>query len=226
MFDIDLHTHSRFFHSFPGQPTVFDRFGFRLNVAVARSRGLDAIAVTNHDYFTEFDVDTSGIEIIPGVEISTDEGHLLVVGPDPPARTPPGELSPEDAVDIAHERDCAAIMAHPFRSGTVKDADITVDAVEVNGKHPQTAQLVEELARDRQLPVVGGSDAHYPFEIGRVVTKLDTDELTPESVVGAIQAGETDYQTVERFPNQYTQILYSAVHKFKHKARTKAPKSG
>jgi predicted metal-dependent phosphoesterase TrpH len=226
MYDIDLHTHSRFFHSFEGEPTAFDRFGFRLNISVARARDLDGIAITNHDYFTTFDIDTGGLDIIPGVEISTDEGHLLVVGPDPPDRTPPGKLSPEKAVEIAHSRNCAAIMAHPFRSGTVKDAAISVDAVEVNGKHPQTAPLVEELARDRGLPIVGGSDAHYPFEIGRVITRLSAEELTAESVVDAIEAGEIDFQTVQRFPDQYTQLLYSAVHKFKEKTRSKTPKSG
>jgi hypothetical protein len=226
MFDIDLHTHSRFFHFFEGRPTAFDKIGFQLNVAIARNRGLNAIAVTNHDYFMTFDVDTSGLVIIPGVEISTEEGHLLVVGPDPPKRTPPGELSPGEAVDLAHSRDCAAIIAHPFRSGTVKDADISVDAVEVNGKHPQAASLVDKLASDRELPIVGGSDAHYPFEIGRVITRVDASELTPESVVGAIQSGQTTYQTVQRFPDQYLRVLYSAVHRFKEKAESKAPKSG
>lgn len=226
MYDVDLHTHSRFFHSFAGQPTAFDKIGFQLNVAVARARDLDGIAVTNHDYFTSFGVDTSGIEIIPGVEISTDEGHLLVVGPDPPARTQPGKLSPEDTVELANRRDCATVMAHPFRSGTVKDADISVDAVEVNGKHPQTAELVEELARDRQLPIVGGSDAHFPFEIGRVITELDANELTPESVVNAIEDGRTDFQRVRRFPDQFTQILYGAVHKFRNMKNSTAQKSG
>jgi predicted metal-dependent phosphoesterase TrpH len=220
MFDVDLHTHSRFFHGFEGQPTAFDKIGFRLNVAVAQARELDGIAVTNHDYYTGFDVDTGDLEIIPGVEISTSEGHLLVVGPDPPRRTAAGELTPQEAVDLAHRRNCAAVMAHPFRSGTVKDADIAVDAVEVNGKHPQTAPAVKELAKDRNLPLVGGSDAHYPFEIGRVVTKLDTDDLTAEAAVSAIEAGNTDFETVQRFPDQYTQLLYAAVHKFKEKTRT------
>jgi len=44
-------------------------------------------------------------------------------------------------------------MAHPFRAGTVKDIGIFVDAVEVNGKHPQTAPLVEELAKEQALPI-------------------------------------------------------------------------
>jgi len=218
MSDIDLHTHTRFFHQFEGRPTPFDEFGFRMNVAVARSRNLDAIAVTNHDYYTSFDVDTGDLAIIPGIEVSTTEGHLLVIGPDPPDWTVPGEMTPQETVDAAHERGCAVVMAHPFRSGTVKDADVAVDAVEVNGKHPQTAQLVEELANDRNLPVVGGSDPHYPIEIGRVVTNLAVDELTPETVVTATKAGETDFEIVARFPDQYTRKLYAAIHRVKSNA--------
>lgn len=223
MFDIDLHSHTRFFHGFEGRPTAFDRIGFRLNVAVAQARDLDALAVTNHDYFTSFDVDTGDLEIIPGIEISTTEGHLLVVGPDPPERTLAGEITPEEAVSLAHRRNCVAVMAHPFRNSTVKDSDIAVDAVEVNGKHPQTATLVEELAAKRNIPIVGGSDAHYPIEIGRVVTTLDTDDLTAESVVAAIREGETDYRIVQRFPDQYTQKVYAAVHRFKERTTTAAP---
>lgn len=223
MFDIDLHTHSRFFHSFEGRPTAFDRFGFRLNVEVARARGLDGIAVTNHDYYTSFDVNTGGLEIIPGIEISTSEGHLLVVGPDPPERTLAGEMTPEEAVSLAHDRNCAVVMAHPFRSGTAKDSPVSVDAVEVNGKHPNTAPMVEVLADERNLPLVGGSDAHYPIEIGRVVTNVDAGKLSPESVADAIWSGRTDYRTVTRFPDQYTQKFYAAVHKLKHKSSEAAP---
>jgi len=216
MFDIDLHTHSRFFHWSEGRPTAFDRLGLRLNVAVARARGLDAIAVTNHDYYTSFDIDTGGLELIPGIEISTDEGHVLAVGPNPPERTSPGEMTPEEAVAMARRHDCAVVMAHPFRAGTVKDADIAVDAVEVNGKHPRTAPMVEILADDRALPLVGGSDAHYPIEVGRVITSIDAEELTPESVVDAIRAGRTEYQSITRFPDRYTRKLYAAVHRLKH----------
>jgi len=223
MFEIDLHTHSRFFHGFEGRPTAFDKIGFRLNVAVARARGLDGIAITNHDYYTSFDVDTDGLTIIPGIEISTSEGHLLVVGPDPPRQTLAGEMSPIEAAGLARERGCAVVMAHPFRSGTVKDSGVAVDAVEVNGKHPQTAAMVEVLAGDRSLPLVGGSDAHYPVEIGRVITRIEAEELTPESVVDAIRSGRTEYRTVARFPDRYIEKLYAVVHKFKHEREETAP---
>jgi predicted metal-dependent phosphoesterase TrpH len=220
MIDIDLHTHTRFFHQFAGRPTAFDALGFRMNVAVARARDLDAIAVTNHDYFTSFDVDTGDLAIIPGIEVSTSDGHLLVIGPNPPERTVAGELTPQETVAAARERDCAVVMAHPFRAGTVKDADVAVDAVEVNGKHPQTAEMVEVLANNRSLPLVGGSDAHYPIEVGRVVTNFDIDEANPDSVVRAIKAGNTDFQVVERFPDQYTRKLYAAIHRLKRRGTT------
>jgi len=39
----------------------------------------------------------------------------------------------------------------------------------------------------------------------------------------AIEAGNIDFETVQRFPDQYTQFLYAAVHKFKEKTRTPTP---
>jgi len=223
MYDIDLHSHTRFFHGFEGRPTAFDRTGFRLNVAVAHARGLDAIAVTNHDYYTSFDVATGDLEIIPGMEISTTRGHLLVIGPNPPARTEPGALTPEEAISLAREHECAVVLPHPFRDSTVRDAEVAVDAVEVNGKHPQNAPMVEELAEQKDLPLVGGSDAHYPIEIGRVVTKIEADELTTDTVVQAIKSENTDYETVQRFPDRYIRKLYSAIHWFKRVTSEAAP---
>lgn len=215
MADIDLHTHSRFFHGFAGRPTWYDEIGARLHVAVARLRGLDAIAVTNHDYYRGFGFDTGELAIVPGIEISSTHGHLLVVGPDPPRRTKPNVLSPAEVVDLAHARDCAVVMAHPYRNSRIKDMDVAVDAVEINGKRLQSTALVEDLAADRGLPIVGGSDAHYPIEVGRAYTVVDADTVTPESVVDAIRAGRTDFRLVDRFPDRYIKRAYSLVHRLK-----------
>lgn len=190
MYAVDLHVHTRFFHSWPGEPTAFDHVGARLAALAARSRGLDGIALTNHDYFEPFD--TLGITAIPGIEISTSAGHVLVIGPDPPRRTDPGELSPGDAVDLAHDHGCVALIAHPFRNSTVRESDASFDAMELNGKHADTHTRVRPLANDRNLSLTGGSDAHFPFEVGRGFTRIDAEELTPESVVSAIRDGRVD----------------------------------
>ena len=44
------------------------------------------------------------------------------------------------------------------------------DAVEVSGKHPGSIDQVGSLTNTLDLPVVGRSDAHFPFEAGRTLT--------------------------------------------------------
>ncbi len=225
MFAVDLHTHTRFFHGHDRLGERFDPLGYRALSWVARRRGLDAVALTNHDYYrplgtvagvgTESSSPTDGTTdpvTVPGIEISTTHGHVLVVGPDPPARTEPGSLSPREAVALAHDRGCAAIIAHPYRNSTVQETDVEFDAIEVNGKHPWTWSLVEEIASDRDLPLVGGSDAHYPVEVGRAHTLVDADRLTPESVVAAIREDRVDPAFTFSPVQRALHALYRTVH--------------
>jgi hypothetical protein len=54
------------------------------------------------------------------------------------------------------------------------------------GEPSDEGQLSREAARREQdLPTVGGSDAHYPPEVGRAFTRVDTNRLTPAAVVEA-----------------------------------------
>ncbi|AEH38251.1 PHP domain-containing protein [Halopiger xanaduensis] len=211
---VDLHAHTRFFHGRRELGDRFDPLGARLLAEAAARRGLDGVATTNHDYYTPLEP-AADIETLPGIEITTDRGHVLVIGPDPPRETKPGALSPEEAVALAHDRDCAAIVAHPFRNSTVRELeDIPFDAIEVNGKHPRSQPLVEELAAERDLPLVGGSDAHYPFEVGRAYTVLETDadRLTPSAVVDAIRDGRVSAR-VSRSPlDRFLRRGYRAIH--------------
>ena len=172
MYAVDLHTHTRFFHGFERLGRRFDPVGVRLLARVARARGLDAIVTTNHDYYREFP-EVAGVAILPGIEVTTARGHVLIVGPDPPERTEPGALSPHEAVELAHERDCAAIIAHPFRNSTVRASDADFDALEINGKGTESYDWVQRLARERDLPLIAGSDAHYPVEVGRAFTVVE-----------------------------------------------------
>lgn len=208
VFAVDLHCHSRFFHVGTG-PTRFDPVGLRANAAAARARGLDAFAVTNHDY--AYTAETS-VPTLPGIEVSTTEGHVLVVGPDPPARTPPGELSPTAVVDDAHDRGCVAILAHPYRHSTARNSGADFDAVELNGKNPEHVERTRRLAARLGLPLVGGSDAHYPFELGRAYTRIGADDLSPASVAAAIREGRVSAVVdLGRF-NRVVDRLYTKLH--------------
>lgn len=214
MFTVDLHTHTRFFHGFEGEPTRFDPIGANLSALYGQWRGLDGLALTNHDYYADFEVIPERLQFIPGVEITTTQGHALVVGPDPPTRTAPGELTPQEVVTLAHNAGCAAVIAHPYRRSNIRKSGADFDAVEINGKHPGNIDQIQKLADSLDLPIVGGSDAHFPFEVGRVFTTIDTDVLTPESVVAAIRAKQVEPYVRDDFLNRTIQTGYRYVHKY------------
>lgn len=227
MYSVDLHAHTRFFHGHERAAAYFDPVGVRLLAGAARWRGLDAVALTNHDYYRTFDLD-SGVSgsgasgsksrfavTIPGIEITTTHGHVLVVGPDPPQKTERGELTPTEAVELAHDRGCVAIIAHPYRNSTVRNVEAEFDAIEINGKHPRTEEWVRRLADTHDLPLVGGSDAHYPVEVGRAFTRIEAEECTPESVVEAIQDNRVEPRVDRGRINKTIRRAYREIHEEK-----------
>jgi predicted metal-dependent phosphoesterase TrpH len=215
VYAVDLHAHTRFFHGRRALGDRFDPLGHRLLAGAAGLRDLDGVATTNHDYYTALP-DRFGVASLPGNEITTTRGHLLVVGPDPPAETEPGELTPAEAVELAHDRDCAAVLAHPYRNSTIRELeDLPLDAIEVNGKHPRTRKWVRRLADSRGLPLVGGSDAHYPFEVGRAYTEIEAEELSPTAVVEAIREGRVEARVDDWLPHRLLRGVYRKVHERK-----------
>lgn len=214
MFTVDLHTHTRFFHSLRGKPTAFDPIGARLLSLCARRQHLDGVALTNHDYYPDVEMGQQP-QFIPGIEVSTTMGHVLVVGANPPTRTASRKYTPEEIVSLAHERGCAAIIAHPFRRSRVRESGADFDAVEINGKHPDNADRVRALARSLGLPIVAGSDAHYPFEVGRAVTRIDSTELTPDAVVDAIRDGNVEPHIRTTPLDAAMRTAYNYIHRFR-----------
>ncbi|WP_336343763.1 CehA/McbA family metallohydrolase [Halalkalicoccus ordinarius] len=216
MIELDLHAHTRFFHGRDRAARAFDPVGHRLLVGAARRRGLDGVALTNHDYYRPLGDPTGegGVLSMPGIEISTTQGHVVVLGPDPPTRTAPDTLTPQEAVDLAHDRGCVAIIAHPFRNSTIRETDVEFDAIELNGKHPRTWPLVREIAEARDLPLVGGSDAHYPIEVGRAYTRIDA-EPNPRAIAEAIREGRVEPALADGPFARLVQGGYRRIHKYK-----------
>ncbi|KTG09449.1 hypothetical protein AUR64_16870 [Haloprofundus marisrubri] len=79
--------------------------------------GLDAVVITDHDTIEESLraaelAPLYGLVGIPGVEVSTAEGHLLAIGVEemPPKRRPYGET-----IEWVHDHGGVAIVPHPFQ---------------------------------------------------------------------------------------------------------------
>jgi len=128
--------------------------------------------------------------LIPGGEVTTDEGHLLVLGVQ---ELPPRGLSPEETAEMAREQGGITIVPHPYHPfrhaiGRIPDCD----AVEVyNSKHLfGIANARARLgAKKRGLPMVAGSDSHFAATVGLGVTEIEA--ANAAEAVAAIRAGRT-----------------------------------
>jgi predicted metal-dependent phosphoesterase TrpH len=191
MLKCDLHVHSNY--SRDGESRVEDI------LRRAEQVGLDAIAITDHDtvegslYARRI---RSPVLVIPGIEVSTRQGHIIVLGIDVP-------LSPRRDVLVTIEEARAlgglVILPHPYhmwRHGVarkMKGIIRAVDAVEafnsryIVGTANRKAAL---MARRYQKPCVGGSDAHHARFVGFGVTYIDADPSV-RSILNAIQEGKT-----------------------------------
>lgn len=192
---LDPHVHSRASHD--GCETV-DRI-----LQHASEIGLDAISITDHDTIeaslrAAALAPSYGIIGIPGVEISTRDGHLLGLG----IETMPEPGRPfEDTVRAIRERGGVAIVPHPFqriRHGVRKRSLTDCDAIEVynawllTGYRNRRARI---FATRREYPGIAGSDAHSILTLGRAYTEIQFDgkkTIDEAAIVAAIRDGPLD----------------------------------
>ncbi len=187
----DLHVHSCF--SRDGESSIRDI------VRRAETIGLDAIAITDHDTIEgaqlALAMDTDVI-IIPGIEISTKQGHLIALGT--MVRYPAG-MDVLDTIAMAHAQGALLILPHPYhmwRHGVARHfraAVNAVDAVETfNSRYIVGAanRKAANVARRLGKPAVGGSDAHNARYIGYGKTLVDA---SPDvgSILSAIKRGDS-----------------------------------
>ncbi|MEG9195055.1 MAG: PHP domain-containing protein [Candidatus Methanoglobus sp.] len=186
MLRAELHVHSNFSD---GKDNVGDL------IKAAIEKKIDVLSITDHD---TIDGSLSAIEIvsaeklpiiiIPGIEISTKNGHLLAYG-----------ISKDIERGIEIRETCEAVrslggisvLAHPFdflRKGTLRIKDFRfVDCVEVFNAKSYFNFLAKRYAIKYGKRGIGGSDAHTARQVGIVINYLESSEK--ESILNAIYDG-------------------------------------
>jgi predicted metal-dependent phosphoesterase TrpH len=189
MLRCDLHVHTNF--SRDGESSVEDV------LARAVSGRLDAIAITDHDTCEgvgRAEKAGSGLIIIPGIEVSTKQGHLLVLGVREPL--PPGRHVME-TIRLARSLGGVTILPHPYhmwRHGVarrVPESIGAVDAIEVfNSRYivGSANRKAARVARKVRISQVGGSDAHNARFVGFGYTLVAAEPEVP-SILSAIREG-------------------------------------
>ena len=180
MLTCDLHVHTNY--SKDGESSVEEI------IRAAEVAGLDAIAITDHDSIDgakkALACETS-VLVIPGIEVTTKQGHLLVLGV---TEIIPAGLDVETTVAIARRMGALLILPHPYhvwRHGVArrrKAGMMVVDAVEsFNSRYivGSANRKAERIALKLGKPCVGGSDAHNARFVGFVRTYVDAEKNVP-----------------------------------------------
>ena len=160
--------------------------------SICRDRGLDGLAITDHNVLAS---DSSEeIVILPGIEISTRDGHVIGLGL---SEAIPHELSADETIRRIRDQHGVSIIPHPydlFRS-SVRPYLLTVrpDAIEVINSssflHSVTWKRARTFAKRENYPMTAGSDSHIPPTIGRAYSEVECRSKGAISILAAIVSG-------------------------------------
>lgn len=174
----DLHTHSKYSSDGILEPQKIAK--------IAVKKGLDGIAVTDHDTIKggleTKKFENENFKVIVGSEIYTTRGEIigLFLSEEIKSR----EFN--EVCDEIKDQDGLVIVPHPFdesrkSSFQIKKEDIqrlnaieTINSRCIYQKYNKKAAI---FAKNNNLHAVGGSDAHFSYEIGNAGISIESHDV-------------------------------------------------
>lgn len=174
---VDFHTHTLYS---PDSIAKIENL-----IKAAHSRGLDRLVITDHNRIAGA-LKAKQMEpdfIIVGEEIKTTTGEILASFVQEQI---PAGLDPFRVIELLRQQNAFISLSHPMdfaRCGwpleLLTELAPLVDAIEVANARvfkPQTNSQAYQFAIKHGLAFTAGSDAHDPYEVGRMV--LDVPDFT------------------------------------------------
>lgn len=150
-------------------------------VKAAEKRGLNGIAITDHNTIkgalvvSKFN---TSLYVIIGSEIKTEQGDIIGLFINE-------EITSkyfDDVVNEIKDQDGLVVLPHPYKKNTEIPNDLLskVNLIETfNGRlTPELNYKAQVLAKEKGIPIIGGSDAHLSKSIGSVKTTFKSDRQT------------------------------------------------
>lgn len=189
MYAIDFHVHSNF--------SADSVMKVEKIIDVARKTGLNGVAITDHNtiagglYGAKLNK-SPDFDVVCGCEMDSEEGHILGLFLNDEIRT----NRAFEIVDEIRDQGGLSVLAHPFKHKNEINKELLkkIDCVEVfNSRLSQSNNLsAYQLAKDLDMPLVVGSDAHFYFEIGNAMVRIndcicDSEDLKKSIVRGNVE---------------------------------------
>ncbi|MCL2346180.1 MAG: PHP domain-containing protein [Desulfobulbus sp.] len=195
---IDTHCHTKYSHDNWLEPVDLIRR--------AKSLGIDAVCITeHHSYEASAPVEKIGSEegmlVLRGVEISTDQGHLLAYGVEDDGWNIWGRdnyLPLAPVIERIQECGAIAVPAHPFRElgfagfleRVLEIQGIAAIETHNGGNRDSDNELAGIAATRMALPTLGGSDCHKTLAVGRCATEFSVVVSCMAEFIAAVRAGQ------------------------------------
>jgi predicted metal-dependent phosphoesterase TrpH len=208
-FKIDLHVHTSY--------SPCSNLSLRSIENVARKRGLDGIAITDHNTIEgalELKSRASQLLVIVAEEIKTREGEIL--GYFLTDRIPPA-LSVRETIQEIRRQGGLVSIPHPFdtlrtaRLGRAALEEIIseVDMIEIFNSRDllqnTDAEFIEAWKNKGVVPVVG-SDAHQRWEIGKSYMIME-EFNSPQEFLANLRTAQSVYKKSSFWAHLVTKIV-------------------
>jgi hypothetical protein len=215
---VDLHVHSRLSKSFDYDHTSLERLvttarrrgmdGFALteHIHAVNFWDMHSCLLDRFEYSDgRYRIDE--FTVLSGAEVTVEERvDFIVVGPLDEIRSLDDAFRPRLSrwnlvpamlfAEEARRRNLVLILAHPYRPGKEAaklDERIfeMVHAIEVNGRDHGGERQVAQLAERHNLPLSGGSDAHFYLQVGIRAAVIEQPALDFDRLRASFEAGRT-----------------------------------
>ena len=152
---------------------------------ILKNRGLDGVAITNHDAPAGFS--SSEAIIIPGIEVTTREGHILALGV---SGTVERRRPADETIRLIQSMGGVAVVPHPF-----DPVSPCINLFRLNSR-PDAVEVINSDALffglSTKYAMVAGSDSHIPETVGDAYTLIDSPSDNIKEILNAIRAGSVE----------------------------------